>query len=216
MRFYFITFLFIVSLIFQGFSADFPSSLEQAPDKAASFVIEAEKSWVRFDAAAPLHEFSGITHKVSGEMSGIPKRLQETGKGRVVLEAATLDTDIGVRNKKMRSLLETDRYPEIEFTLDSLESIDEKEIPQGKLHFVVRGQLIVRGVTQEIRSEVDIEFEEGRLHIRGNFPTKMTDFGINPPSILGLKVRDEVTVIFDLVASPNPATRQTYPDYFLP
>ncbi len=110
MRFFFITFSFIVSLVFQGFGDDFPSSLAQAPDPVASFVIEAEKSWVRFDAHAPLHDFSGITHKVSGEMNGIPKRLQETGKGRVVLEAAKLDTDIGARNKKMRSLLVTPNF----------------------------------------------------------------------------------------------------------
>lgn len=204
----------MVSLIFQGFGNDFPSSLAQAPDKAASFVIVPEKSWIRFDAKAPLHKFSGITHQVSGEMSGIPRTLQKTGKGKVVLEAVTLDTDIGARNKKMRSLLETDRYPKIQFTLDSVESIDEKEIQQGNLRLVVRGQLIVRGVTQEIRSEIHVEFKEERLHIHGNFPTKMTDFGIDPPRILGVSVQDEVSVVFDLLALPDEATRRAYAPYF--
>ena len=205
---------FICSLLNASAENLYPASLAEAPEALARFEIILGRSWLRFDAHAPLHDFSGVTHKVSGEVSGIPRRLQETGKARIVLEAATLDTDIEARNKKMRSLLETDRYPEIEFTLDSIEFIDESKIQEGKLHLTIQGELLVRGVKRSIRSEIDIEIGGERLHIQGSFPVKMTDFGIEPPRLLGFPVQEDIKIVFDLRASPDETTRSLYPHIF--
>jgi len=46
--------------------------------------------------------------------------------------------------------------------------------------------------------------ESGRMHAQGTLPIQMTDFNVEPPTaMLGLiRVRDEITVHFDITAVP--------------
>lgn len=177
-----------------------PSSLSEAPDRPFRFVLVPGRSMIRFDAHAPLHDFSGTSHQVSGEITAIPRRLQETAKAEVVLEAATLDTEIQLRNQRMRKLLETNRYPEIRFVLDFIDRIDESRVKEGRLAFTVHGKLNIRGVDQEIAVKVDVEYREGTLFVHGSFPLKMTNFGIDPPKILFVPMDDDILIVFNIVA----------------
>ena len=43
------------------------------------------------------------------------------------------------------------------------------------------------------------------MHVRGSYVIRMTDFGVRPPRRFGglLRVRDQITVHFDVVPDPD-------------
>ena len=71
--------------------------------------------------------------------------------------------------------------------------------------WTVRGQLTLHGQTQPVT--VKVVFDHG--HYRGSASLKQTDFGIIPISIAGgtVKVKDEVSIEFDIVTRSSPAPR---------
>ena len=70
----------------------------------------------------------------------------------VRIKAASIDTGIEPRNEHLRSgdFFETEKYPEIIFTANSLDVADQEG------HFVLNGELTMRGIKNKIR--LDVEF----------------------------------------------------------
>jgi hypothetical protein len=75
----------------------------------------------------------------------------------------------------------------------------------GALQFDAIGALTVVGKTRTNTMPVIIEkLADGKLKVTGSTPLKMTDFGIEPPSTLGLFVSgDDVTLKFEWLAAPK-------------
>lgn len=90
-------------------------------------------------------------------------------------------------------VLDAGRFPEIRFDSEAVERAE----PDG---WLVHGQLSLHGQTR--RLVVSVKRDQG--HYKGSVTLKQTDFGITPISIAGgaVKVKDELTVEFDIVAQP--------------
>jgi polyisoprenoid-binding protein YceI len=110
------------------------------------------------------------------------------------------DTDRRDMERTMRDdVLATATYPEVVFE-GSRARIEQEA--DGRLRVDLDGDLTVRGVTRPQRVSGQAFLTGDMLRAQGEFRIRQTDFGIRPVSVAAgaLKVKDEITCTFDLVA----------------
>ena len=66
--------------------------------------------------------------------------------------------------------------------------------PAGQGQWTLRGNLTLRGQTRPVT--VQVTLKDGRY--TGEATVKLTDFGIKPPGVAGIKAKDEVRIEFDV------------------
>ena len=68
----------------------------------------------------------------------------------------------------------------------------------GLGQWTLRGNLSLRGQTRPVT--VQVTLKDG--HYTGNATMKLTDFGIKPPGVAGVRAKDEVRIEFDVLLAP--------------
>ncbi|MBL8898388.1 MAG: YceI family protein [Planctomycetes bacterium] len=179
-----------------------------------SFTFEGRRSWeivpslsrVGFDAKSTLHDFTGATQKVAGSFTADLSAPQVDPQGAIRAEAATLNTGLPDRDTAMYEKLESSKHGAITFTVLGFRSTSS-DAKAMKLAGVVRGRLGIRGVEKEIELPVRLAVDDARrLSIEGELVAKMSLWGIEPPSQLGMiSVQDEVKIWIALRARATEA-----------
>ena len=119
----------------------------------------------------------------------------------LVIPLSQLDCGIGRMNRHLREAMRAAEYPSVNFGLDRYEASVGGDVPTVR----VVGRVAIAGVEQPVVLDARLTADSlGVLHMQGVHVVRMTDFGIAPPRRFGglLKVRDQITVHFDVV----PAT----------
>lgn len=157
------------------------------------------------ESVTDFETFTGRTDKVTGTIRFDPKARK--GSGRIVVDAASIDTGIDLRNDHMRSgtWLDTGKNPEIVFDVTNARH-------RGGDRYEVTGNFTLKGVTKQIKTTVTVRylaasdstrragFKGDVLQVRGSFPVKLADHNVTlPPPAVG-KVGETVTVSFSLYA----------------
>jgi len=149
------------------------------------------KGEIVFVADAQLHDFEGQTTAVSGV---VMTRELEDAVGCVAIEAKSLDTGIDRRNRLMwEDHLEVAQFPEIQFILTGLGGVHRDG---EKVTVTLEGKLTLHGITQNVRVPVSISPMNGRFEVEGKTALTMSDYAIERPAFLFIRVKDEVDVRF--------------------
>jgi polyisoprenoid-binding protein YceI len=92
-------------------------------------------------------------------------------------------------------VLDASRFPEIRFDSDTADRTASHA-------WIVHGRLTLHGETRALTVAVN----QDQRHYKGSVTLKQTDFGMTPISVAGgaVKVKDELTIDFDIVAQPIP------------
>src|SRR5262249_15135909 len=141
----------------------------------------------------------GVTGEFQADVSDL--RVSMTGVARVPV--ASLRTGNETRDRDMRKVLDVDRFPEIRFTIGSVEPSFNSVTPSADTLLTVKGGLAVRGVERPVTFLARVRLRDDRVWVRGESRIRLTAFGIEPPSRLFVKVGDEVTIGFDLTLEPS-------------
>jgi polyisoprenoid-binding protein YceI len=86
---------------------------------------------------------------------------------------------------------------------DVLDSEHDREIvfkstgadAAGQAHWTLRGNLMLHGQTRPVT--VRVTLKDG--HYTGEATMKLTDFGIQPPGVAGVRAKDEIRIEFDVL-----------------
>jgi polyisoprenoid-binding protein YceI len=184
------------------------SASSAIPQGVLRFDILPAKSTVRFDADATGHTVHGITHQVSGWVRFDPEDLSREAEVSFKVEGAALDTGNKSRDKKMReSHLETARYPTIAFQSTKVKAIAPTLRADETQEMEVTGTLSLHGIEKVISFPVKAVRRGGELAVTGETTVRMTDYGIPIPGFLFMKVKDQVKVMFEVVATTSSADR---------
>ena len=176
------------------------------PPGVLSYNILPARSTVRFDAQATGHTVHGVSHQVSGKVIFDPENLSRRAEVSFSVEAAALETGNKSRDKKMReSHLDTARYPVIAFRSSKVGAIAPTLRAEETQEMEVTGVLALHGTEKPISFPVKAVRRGEELVVTGETSVKMTDYGIPIPGFLFMKVKDEVKVMFEVVATPSPA-----------
>jgi polyisoprenoid-binding protein YceI len=136
-----------------------------------------------------------VLHTVRGTFqtkSGTISFSSEGGKaeGRIVVDAKSGNSGNGMRDRKMNSsVLESDRYPEVSFTPDT---VDGTVAMAGTSQVQVHGTFHIHGQDHPIVVPVKASVENGTVKADAHLSIPYASWGMKNPSTLFLKVGDKV------------------------
>ncbi len=170
------------------------------------------KNYAMFSSEATLETVHGRTTKVSGTIEADPASVS-AAKVDVAIDLASLDTGISMRNEHMRDrFLNVEKFPTA--TFKSVSVTGPNTVAANKpVEISVTGDMTVHGVTKRITVPVRVvmipESELTKssrgagdwIHATTEFAIKLSDYGIDVPQALVMKLSDSLSVKLDLFAN---------------
>jgi polyisoprenoid-binding protein YceI len=175
----------------------------QAGAQQKRFEVDNQKNKYRnvaqIESVADFETFTGKTNEVSGTISFDPTT--KKGSGKIVVDPASIDTAIPLRNEHMKSpgWLDTAKYPQIVFEAQKVQ-------PLKNDLYKVTGKFTLHGVTRNITTSVKVQyhaadaktkaagFEGDVIQFSTKFNLLLSDYGITVPSMAAGKVAKDVTI----------------------
>jgi len=170
-----------------------------------TFVVRDDgKSRAEFVSDAPLDTMVGKTDRVSGTLTVDPADISKT-KGSFEVPVASLRTGNDLRDEHLRGdgWLDEKKYPRIHFQITEvvLGKKDAKALKKNKDTKVqVKGNFTAHGVTKPVTTNGTVRWSDDALRIKSKFTIRLEDHDISVPTIVRLKIANEMQVSVDLVA----------------
>lgn len=173
-----------------------------APTSAVEqhFKVEPQKSGVEFTVDARLHLVEGKMPIAGGELHFDP----ETGQasGQVAADARRADTGSGMRDKTMHGdVLLSATFPTVVFTAEGFEGA---AIPEGASRAKLRGRFTMIGRDHPVTLEAQLVRSGQNLTATAKFPVPFREWGLKDPSLLFLRLANDVQVTVRLVGALAP------------
>ena len=112
-------------------------------------------------------------------------------KGKVYINAKSLVSDNSSRDKNMYKTLKVANFKTISYTISSI-----KAGTNGKYRLI--GKLNFAGKTKALSLNASITKKSSNISLKSNFSIKLTNYGLTPPKILFLSVRDKIDINIEL------------------
>jgi polyisoprenoid-binding protein YceI len=166
---------------------------------ALAFHLHAEEMAFAFDPAQTQIAFklSSTLHTVHGMFqlrSGMVRFDPATGKasGELIVTAASGESGNSSRDERMhKSILETQRFPDIVFRPDRVEGT----LPSsGSAMLQVHGTFGIHGLEHEMTIPAQVETQQDRITAAFEFGIPYIKWGMKNPSTLFLRVADQAQV----------------------
>jgi polyisoprenoid-binding protein YceI len=153
-------------------------------DPARSTVsIAATSSIHPIHTSAPVTGWFEVTRSSDGTIDGT----QPTG-GAVQLDISGMRSGNPLIDRESERRLDIRRYPTVDGDLTRLEATSDPD------RFTAAGELTFHGTTRTIDGELALHWSDDELEITGATTIDVTDFGVQPPSLLVVKVHKDVTI----------------------
>ena len=174
------------------------------------FRINPEESVVRFILNEELRgqptTVIGETNQVTGDVVVDFANPTATTIGMVRVNARTLETDNGLRNRAIRGQIlqsSRDEFEFAEFTPTALVGLPETVITGQPFSFQIVGDLTVRDITQEVTFDATVTpVSENQLTGSAAAVVQRGDYNLTIPSVPGVaNVSEEVRLELDFVAN---------------
>lgn len=110
----------------------------------------------------------------------------ESIKGVISFKIINFASSNSSRDEHMQEMFEMKKYPDISFEISKVSKQDND--------YILDGIMNVHGVKKSLQIPVSIEKHQDKVTIRSNFMVKVTDYGMEPPSLLFFTVEDQVDV----------------------
>jgi len=177
---------------------------------ATTYRVRADgKSRVEFESDAPLETMTGKSSKVSGSLTVDPSDITKTtGSFKVPVKSLRTGNDLRDEHLQGDGWLNAKKNPNIHFEIAEvvLGKKGPKELKQGKdTKVTVKGKFTAHGVTQMVTTSGTVNWSGDSLRIKASFTAKLEDHQISVPSIVRLKVSNDIAVSVDLRAGAAPA-----------
>jgi polyisoprenoid-binding protein YceI len=173
------------------------------------FVIVPEESTVTYRVAETLFRegnrlnmAAGVTKAVRGEIRVNRADPRQSSVGPITVDISQFRSDSARRDQAIRERwLESARFPTALFTPTSIRGLPPTYRDGQELPLQISGNLKVRDVVRPVTFDATMKVAGGTLTGTAKAAVKMTDFGFDPPSILGiLRAENEVAIEFAITA----------------
>lgn len=170
-----------------------------AAAQARTFVVQSGAR-VRFVSDAPLETINGVSSGVSGELSVDPASLA-SASGAIEVQVATIRTGIDLRDEHLRSdsWLDAARYPTAKFELTSVRG-GTSLTPGQTSRLTLVGRFTLHGRTRDVTANAQVQLVPGAngqpdaIRVRASFRIQLTDYGVTVPSVVQLKVSNDIAI----------------------
>jgi polyisoprenoid-binding protein YceI len=157
-----------------------------------------------------LVEAVGTTHAIQGQIAIDRAHPAQSVVGPIRVDLSTLQSDSGRRDYMIRQhWLESAQHPTAEFDSTAIRGLPVPYPDGQQAQVEVQGTLTVREVAKPVTFTGTVRLAGNTLTGTLSAVVEMTDFGFDPPSILGvLKAENQVTVTMQFVAARVQAPAQ--------
>lgn len=190
-----------------------PAVASPSPTAAARFAIVPAASTVTYRVGETFlagNQFGtavGTTHAIQGEVFVDRAHPGNTRIGTITIDISTFQSDRARRDRAIREgWLESAKFPTATFTPTTIQGLPATYTDGQEIPVQVLGNLRVRDVTKPVTFTGKVRLAADTLN--GSFQTMvlMTDFGFEPPAILGtLKAENQVKLELQFTAQRTQA-----------
>ena len=154
-----------------------------------------------------LNVAEGTTSEIAGEITIDKTKPSASRVGTITVDISKLESDSEQRDDQIRARwLESTKFPTATFVPKRLEGLTDTPYTEGaELTFRIVGDLTVRNVTKEVTFDAKGKIVGEIFTGTATTTFKMTEFGFDPPSILGiLKAENGVELVLTIEAKRIP------------
>lgn len=166
------------------------------------YALDPDRSVLEIHASSSLHPIVSSTVATGWIELTLTAdgRLDPAGPldGRVEVDLGTLRAGNPLLDREAERRLRVRRFPTATATLTALEAAE------GPGAFTGTGELSLHGVTGLLTGTLHVEPVADGVLLEGTARLDVTDFDIQPPSLLLLKVRPDIRVDLRATAVPDP------------
>lgn len=163
------------------------------------WTFDDERSTLAIDARSSIHPIHTVT-RVAGwielDEGGQPVGGGPGAKpiGAIAFDISAMRSGNPLIDRESERRLQPKRYPTVTGELTSLVLRTDGAYDGG-------GRLTFHGVTRDITGALTIALTADELRLAGSTTVDVTDFGVQPPSLLVVKVHKEVAISLAAVAT---------------
>ncbi len=168
------------------------------------------ESTMEIDGTSTLHNFEIKAKEMNGSLvltnaadKGATNDAAESLSSlKVVIPVKKLDTDKSSMNDNMYDALKADDNPNITYDLQKIKSGVLPTVAGDSVQLSTSGVLTIAGKHKVIDMDVIGSLtKDGKVQFKGQKKILMTDFGVDPPTMLfgTIKTGDAVVIKFDLL-----------------
>ena len=153
-----------------------------------------DKSTLTYHVSHPLHQIDGVSHAARG------KGTCHAGQCDFLIAVPVRSFDSGDSNRDLHMIQATRgaQNPMVVVRTRLPEAVPQS----GAIHVDLEVQFA--GQTAEFKQAAFQETVEGKdVHITGTIPATLTDFKIDPPSLLTIAIKNEIPVRVDMTWRPQ-------------
>ncbi len=154
------------------------------------YFCDQNLSSITYEMNHPLHTWTGVNKKITAVILTNAERTKAY-QVAVAAKIVGFDSDNANRDSHMIEVTEAIKYPIVTFKSSSI-------VPNGKL-WKITGMLTFHGVSKEISFDAEKKDTKDQVVITGAFSVKLTDFKIDPPSLMGMATDDELKINFEMI-----------------
>jgi len=137
-----------------------------------------------------LHAWTGVSNDVTSIIL-TDENKSVISQVAVSVKIASFDSQNANRDSHTIEATEALKYPNITFASTTIK-------PEGD-KLKVTGTLTFHSVNQPISFEALKKMNKNKAEITGEFSVKMTQFKIDPPSLMGIATDDEIKIAFKII-----------------
>lgn len=146
-------------------------------------------SSITYTLQHPFHTVKGESTQINSQLFvDDDRRIQQVS---VSVPVRSFDSGNRARDRDMLKVTEADEYPDVSFI--SSEIVEQNGV------LAVKGELTFHGVKREIQFTAQEQRQGQRLLVAGEFEISLEEFGVKRPSILTMKVKDNLQVQFRML-----------------
>lgn len=159
--------------------------------------IDPAHSSVHFSLGDTLHQFGGLFHVTSGDVTF--DRATHKMSGQIVVAAASGDSGSAARDKRMKNEeLHAKTFPAITFAPASFTGT---LAPSGSSRIQVTGIFTLVGQPHSITVPMTVRIEGSRCTATGTFEVPYIAWGLKDPSIFMIRMGKEVRIDLSLTGT---------------
>jgi polyisoprenoid-binding protein YceI len=160
-----------------------------AQDKVKVNCVKEESS-IAYDMKHPLHEWTGESKEIKSII------LTDESRGTIYQVAvsakvSTFDSKNANRDSHMIEVTEALKFPDVTYVSNSV-TLDGNE-------FTSSGNVTFHGISQPVALKGKFTKEGTKITFTGEFNLKLSQFKIDPPTLMGIKTEDDFKLKFKIV-----------------
>ena len=166
---------------------------------AQSYKLDNKASSVLVDGTSNIHDWTINAENTGGVLTVNfdDGKLKEIEKLEFTVVAESLMSGKSAMDKNTYKALNTDKYKNITYTLEKVNSIEK--VSGNNYKVKTTGCLTLAGVKNNINLNFDLNSDSSHLVLTGQYKINMTDYGVEAPTAMfgTIKTGENVVVKFE-------------------